>query len=623
MAATDSNPYGRTWYADTMERAPERAPLGHDVDIDVCVIGGGLAGLTTAREIARRGWSVMVLEAERIGWSASGRNGGFVLPGFAQSINAIVDRVGLKRARELWGLSVDGMEYVRTTIRETAMPGVEPADGWLSVRRTDDEDALIREVALLRVDFGADVEPWPTAQVREALRTSVYFQAMQFPGAFHIHPLNYALGLAAAAEAAGARICEHTPALAIDGAGLRKRVDTPKARIRADHIVLAGGAHLGPVFPIAAETVIPLSTYAITTAPLGERLFDTVRYPGAISDTRRICDYYRIVGGDRLLWGGRASTRLSPEQGFVGRLRRDVGSVFPQLGDVEIEYAWSGVIGYAVHRMPQLGEVTPGVWLAGAFGGHGVNTTAMAGMLVARAITENDDRWRVFSPYELVWAGGSIGRVITRALHSSTRIRETVAERVAQGREAAQLSGTAGRAGHAGGLVRAADWITKRRDAMTEALKHFRDAPLPPLSSQESEVTAARPARWDETERRATQSGAAAGESVRRALAQAIAWSMHARAMAVERLAAWWRPAAQSAVSPIEAASNDKPGGSSSMVETLDAGRAVDAKHAGELAYQRVSQSVGAMVRAAAALSDRRHGEDRRDTHEPPAKTGA
>jgi gamma-glutamylputrescine oxidase len=617
MAATDSNPYGRTWYVDTMERAPERAPLGHDVDVDVCVIGGGLAGLTTAREIARRGWSVMVLEAERIGWSASGRNGGFVLPGFAQSINTIVDRVGLKRARELWGLSVDGMEYVRTTIRETAMPGVQPTDGWLSVRRTDDEDALIREVALLRVDFGADVEPWPTAQVRDALRSSVYFQAMHFPGAFHIHPLNYALGLAAAAEAAGARICEHTPALAIDGAGLRKRVETPKARIRADHIVLAGGAHLGPVFPIAAETVIPLSTYAITTAPLGERLLDTVRYAGAISDTRRVCDYYRIVGGDRLLWGGRASTRLSAEEGFVARLRRDMGSVFPQLGPVEIEYAWSGIIGYAVHRMPQLGEVAPGVWLAGAFGGHGVNTTAMAGMLIAHAITENDDRWRVFSPYELVWTGGSIGRVVTRAVHWSTRIRDTLTERLAQRREAAQLSGKAGHAGPAGsGLVRAAYWLTKRRDAMTQALTHFGDAALSPLSSQASEVTAARPARCDETQGRAT------ADSLRRALAQAIDWSTHVRAMAIQRLAAWWHPATESAVSPIDADSIGQPGGSSSMV--VDEGRVVEPNRTpGELADRRVSQSITAMVRAAAALSDRRHHQDRRDAHEPPAKTDA
>src|SRR5438132_8093508 len=124
MNASERASYAPSWYTATMVPAPERGPLTFDLDVDVCVVGGGLAGLTTAREIARRGWSVVVLEAERIGWSASGRNGGFVLPGFAQSINTIVERVGLKRAKELWGLSVDGVEYVRTTIRETAMAGV-------------------------------------------------------------------------------------------------------------------------------------------------------------------------------------------------------------------------------------------------------------------------------------------------------------------------------------------------------------------------------------------------------------------------------------------------------------------------------------------------------------------
>jgi gamma-glutamylputrescine oxidase len=674
MAATDSIPYGHTWYVGTMEAAPECAPLGHDIDVDVCVVGGGLAGLTTAREIARRGWSVVVLEAERIGWSASGRNGGFVLPGFAQSINTIVERVGLKRAKELWGLSVDGMEYVRTTIRETAMAGVEPVDGWLAVRRTDNEDALIRDVALLRVDFSADVEPWPTAQVREALRSRVYFQAMHFPSAFHIHPLNYTLGLAAAAEAAGARICERTPALAIDGAGLRKRVETPKGRIRANHIVLAGGAHLGAVFPIAAETVIPLSTCAITTAPLGERLFEAVRYTGAVADTRRMCDYYRIVGGDRLLWGGRASTRLSADEGLAARLGRDMRSVFPQLGEVEIEYAWSGIIGYAVHRMPQLGEVAPGVWLAGAFGGHGMNTTAMAGMLVAHAITENDDRWRLFSPYELVWTGGSVGRVVTRAVHWSMRVRDTAAERLAQRRDPAQrqsarVTANEGaartvRVGPAGGgLIGAVYWSTKTRDAMTEALALLRDAvrrqaaqaaasdaaaptarPNAPteaadrgsaggavtrkisMSPQAHGAAAARLAGWGDAAWRATQSAArtAGAENVGRALTRAIDWSAQVRAMAIERLAAW-RLATQSAAPPIEAASIGQPGGSSSMVETQDGTRAVEPNHTpGEPADRPVSQSLAAMVRAAAAASsDRRHGEDGRDAHEPPAKTDA
>ena len=145
------------------------------------------------------------------------------------------------------------------------------------------------------------------------------------------------------------------------------------------------------------------------TAPLGEKLFDAVRYTGAVADTRRAGDYYRIVADDRLLWGGRISTRTSEPWRLKAQMRRDILKVYPQLGDVEIEYAWAGTMAYAVHKMPQIGELAPGYWLASAFGGHGLNTTAMAGEMIARAILDGDDRWRLFSPYELVWAGGRSG----------------------------------------------------------------------------------------------------------------------------------------------------------------------------------------------------------------------
>src|ERR1043166_762935 len=239
------SPYGPTWYAATMAAVPERRTLSHDLDVDVCVVGAGLAGLTVAREGARRGWSGAVLEAQQVAASASGRNGGFVSPGFSERIEAVVERVGLLRARELWALSEAGVEYMRRQIAESEMPGVQARDGKLSVRRIDDEQALIDHAAMLRVDFGAEVEAWPTDQVREVLRSPHYFQGLHSPKAFHIHPLNYALGLAAAAEKDGARIFENPSALSLDPAGVRKRVATPKGTVRARHVVLAGGTGIG------------------------------------------------------------------------------------------------------------------------------------------------------------------------------------------------------------------------------------------------------------------------------------------------------------------------------------------------------------------------------------------
>lgn len=422
-----------TWYETTQVAAPDRATLTYDLDVDVCVIGGGLAGLTVAREMARRGWSVAVLEAQRIGSGASGRNAGFVSPGFAERPERIVERIGLAQARRLWALSQQGVDYVRETIRETGMRGVIPISGRLSVRRMDDAPGTAMAANLLR-ELGADVAVWPTAQVREVLHSERYFQALHLRSAFHIHPLNYLLGLAAAAEASGVRIFERTPVIGIDPDGVRKRITTPRARVRAGHIVLAASWGLAPLLPDISSTVLPVASYVAVTAPLGERLTGAITYRGAVADTRRGGDYYRIVAGDRLLWGGRITTTLTPPRRLTNLIRRDIAAVYPQLASVEITHAWTGVMGYALHRMPQIGEFAPGLWVASAFGGHGLNTTAMAGLLVARAIAEGDDSWREFAPYELVWAGGRLGRAVVQASYWSMQARDAIGERLARWR---------------------------------------------------------------------------------------------------------------------------------------------------------------------------------------------
>jgi gamma-glutamylputrescine oxidase len=427
--------YAPSWYTATMVTAAERGPLTFDLDVDVCVIGGGLAGLTTAREIARRGWSVVVLEARRIAWNASGRNDGFVLPGFAESMDKVVGRVGLDHAKALWALSEMGLKYVSTTIAEARMPGVAPTAGWLKVSKVDNGDDVLAAIQLYGEELGADVEGWPTERVREVLRTSHYFHGLHWPQAFHIHPLNYALALAAAAEAAGARIFEETPALSIDADGVRKRIATPSARVRASHIVLACNVHLASLMPRIAGTLVPIWSYVGVTAPLGPRLLAAVDYRGAITDTDLANNHYRIVGADRLLWSGHSTTWEGDPQRYARRLAADIKQVYPQLGEVAIEHVWSGVLGNALHRMPQIGELSTGLWLASGFGGHGLNTTAMAGIILAQAIVEGDDTWRLFAPFELVWAGGRIGRVVMQAYYWWFNARERFEARSARARE--------------------------------------------------------------------------------------------------------------------------------------------------------------------------------------------
>jgi gamma-glutamylputrescine oxidase len=435
--SADTDVSAESWYEATRVATPQRSRLNFELDVDLCVIGGGLAGLTVAREVAKRGWSVAVLEASRVAWAASGRNTGFVLPGFHEDADTMVERIGLDHTRQLWALSEQGVEYVRRTIEETGMPGVEPVPGWLHVSKTDSDDQVRAHVERLRW-IGAQVEAWPTERVRETLPNPRYFGAIHYPRAFHIHPLNYALGLAAAAEAAGARIFEDTPALSIDPAGVRKRIATPNARVRASRVVLAGNVHLGELMPQLAATLLPLTTFVMVTRPLGPQLAQVIRYRGGVSDTDRADNHYRIVDGDRLQWSGRVRV-WEADPRWIGRgLVRDIRRNFPDLGKVEVAYLWSGTIGRAIHRMPQVGEIEPGVWVASAFGGHGLNTTAMAGELIARSIVEGDETWRMFAPYELVWAGGRLGRVVAQGLYWGSRPLTRVEEGVARYREQAR-----------------------------------------------------------------------------------------------------------------------------------------------------------------------------------------
>src|SRR5690348_4607823 len=408
------------WYETNSVPRPDRPRLNLDLDVDVCVVGAGLAGLTVAREVAQRGWSVAVLEAAQVAWAASGRNMGFVLPGFGEDIQSVIERIGLDHAKQLWALSEQGLDYVRRTILDTQMPGVDLINGWLHVSKTDNGLEQRNEVERMRW-IGADVEFWPVERVRERLQSRRYFGAVHYRQAFHIDPYNYALGLAALAEKAGARIFEDTPAVSLDPAGVRKRIVTPAGRVRAAHVVLAGNIHLGALMPQLAATLLPVTTFVIVTEPIGDALHEVVRYRGAVSDTNRADNHYRIVGGDRLQWSGRMRAWEASSRFIARGLASDIRTTFPDLDKVEVAHVWHGTFGRTVHRMPQIGEIERGVWLASGFGGHGLNTSAVAGDLIARGIIDSDQTWRLFAPYELVWAGGLLGRVVAQGVYWGTR----------------------------------------------------------------------------------------------------------------------------------------------------------------------------------------------------------
>ncbi len=387
----------------------ERMRLSFDLDVDVCVVGAGLAGLTVALECARLGASVAVLEGRHIGWSASGHQLGTVMPGYSVPIGELIERVGFETARELWALSKQGAEFVRANATEELMPGIALSEGALEVSNVDVGDRLISRLQMLAEDLDTEVEGWQVERVRDQLKTSRYFHGVYYPKAFQIDGRKYLFGLAALARRFGARIFEDTPVVNIDPSGVRKRIVTPSARLRASQIVLAGNVHLGAPARRLSETLLPVWRYAGVTAPLGERLAETITFNGSVMDSDGI-DHFRIVDGNRLMWASPETTWAMRPQRFAAAIQRRIRTIFPTLGTVEISEVCGGAIGQTVHGMPQIGELRKGLWVASGLGRQGLNTSAMAGQLVARGILWGDERWKAFSPFELVWAGGTAGR---------------------------------------------------------------------------------------------------------------------------------------------------------------------------------------------------------------------
>jgi glycine/D-amino acid oxidase-like deaminating enzyme len=411
-----------------------RARLTFDVDADICVVGAGLAGLTVALEAARLGASVVVLEGRHVGWGASGGLLGTVRPGYDLALKDLIARVGLEHAKELWDLSKQGADYVRAQATEALMPGINLSDGALEVSNVDVGDRLISELQMLSEDFETDVEGWQVDQVRTRLKTGRYFHGIYFPRAFQVDGRKYLHGLAALAKRAGARIFEDTPVVGIDASGIRKRIVTPSARLRATHIVLAGNVHLGAPSRRLSETLLPVWRYAGITEPLGARLGEVIAFKGSVTDTDGV-DQFRIVDGDRLMWASPETTWDARPQRFASPIARRIGAIFPQLGIVHVSDVWGGAIGQTVHGMPQIGQLRKGLWVASGFGRQGLATSAMAGQLISRSILWGDDRWRLFSPFELVWAGGMTGRVAGHLINMWSRGSSAAAGAFARYRE--------------------------------------------------------------------------------------------------------------------------------------------------------------------------------------------
>jgi gamma-glutamylputrescine oxidase len=394
-----------SYYRATAAAAPVHPPLSGPREADVCVIGAGFAGLNTALGLAERGRrNVVVLEADTVAHGASGRNGGFVFGGFSRGEDALLAELGPVAARRLYQGTQDAVDLIRARIARHGIACQATDAGVLWANWFEDPAPLRARQKLLAEHFSTQWDWVSREQLAQQVTTRRYSEALFERNALHFNPLDYAHGLARVAGGLGVTLHEGSPAVALERAGQGWRVRTPQGEVRARQVVLSCGGYLAGLRREVDAGVLPIATYVMVTEPLGPRLDEVIRTRAAIYDTRFAFDYYRPLPDTRILWGGRISVRdRSPDQ--VKRLlRRDLLKVYPQLADVGIDYAWSGLMSYARHQMPQIGRVDEGLWLAQAFGGHGVAPTTFAGEVLAAAIAEDDPRWREFSRYGLVSA---------------------------------------------------------------------------------------------------------------------------------------------------------------------------------------------------------------------------
>ncbi len=388
--------YPESWYAASTEIPPPRPPLDGDTRADVCIVGAGYTGLSAALALAERGLSVVVLDAHRAGFGGSGRNGGQVGSGFNKSQRWLEARLGQDTARALWDIAEAAKDQVRTLSARHApeanfRPGV--AHGAYSAAEARE---MAEDAEHLARRYGYDrIEPLDESAMRDLVKTPLYKGGEIDRGAGHIHPLRYALGLARAAEAAGARICELTEATGLaDGAPVR--VTTPHGTVTADHAILAGNGYMPDLSPRVAARVMPINSFIAATEPLADPravLAEDI----AVADSKFVVNYYRMEEGGRFLFGGRESYTLGFPTDIRSALLRRMATLFPQLEGTPVTHVWGGTLGITMTRLPMVARVGRNTLNASGFSGHGVALSGFAGTVMAEAIAGQAGRFDVMS----------------------------------------------------------------------------------------------------------------------------------------------------------------------------------------------------------------------------------
>jgi len=387
-----------SYYAATANFELELPPLHGETRADVCIVGGGYTGLSAALHLRERGYDVVLLEAERLAWGASGRNGGHVGSGQRRPQAELEQRLGESHARLLWELGLESVELVRELIERHGID-CDLKEGILHAAWKERDAAWCREeTEHLRRKYGYTRCRYLARDETVSLSGSAVFQGgLLDEGSLHLHPLNYALGLARAAHSAGARLYEGSRVLRYAGERCF-RVRTAQGTVICEHLILACNGYLGKLEPRVAGRIMPINNFMLATEPLDEDTAARINPQDlAIQDSRFVINYWKLSADRRLLFGGgeNYSTRFPADiRSFV---RRHMLEIYPQLADRRIDYGWGGTLAITLRRMPAIGALQPNLYHALGYSGHGVPTATMAGKLLAEAVAGTAERFDVMA----------------------------------------------------------------------------------------------------------------------------------------------------------------------------------------------------------------------------------
>lgn len=391
-----------SYYEASVARPPPAPPLSARVTADVCVVGGGYAGISAALELAERGYSVLLLEAQRIGWGASGRNGGQAIVGFGSDGECTIEKqFSAHDARCAWDVSVEGLQLLRSRIRRHGIE-CDFKPGYLSLAVKPRKARALRHwMEHVTADYGHPLQWLGPGEIRQWVASDRFHCAVFDAVSGHLHPLKYCLGLAQAARSAGVRLHENSAAFVVERGG-KPLVKTAQGECRCSFVLLAGNVYLGEygddIAPEVSARIMPVGTYMIATEPMGrERADALMRERPAASDTNFVLDYFRLSADHRLLFGGADSYSAAAPRDLIARIRSSMLGVFPQLADLAVQHAWGGFVDITMNKAPNFGRLGPNVYYLQGFSGHGLSLAGMAGKLVAEAIAGQAERFDLFA----------------------------------------------------------------------------------------------------------------------------------------------------------------------------------------------------------------------------------